>query len=255
VKKLLCAAFGFFFAANSFAKSPDAFDLLFMRNHMAAGFELPFLITNYGDHRGAGDLRLRTLPGFAIKAEYTYNFNKYIGFTSGLKTGVQVFGFEVTAAAGDFSMPEDISRNYFQMIPFFSIPLTVTPRILFSKGNIIQAEFGAAAIFFTEGTSENAMSYRNGVDTEQIFLMKTYYSASPQFALHAGLSYQRVLRSGNIFKAGPVYNYARRAVIDGRYSFHKDDVVVGNGNVFSSFSYFAIEITCIFTRMASLVMN
>lgn len=242
----------FFLAANAIAKTPDAFDLLFMRNHMAAGFEVPFLITGYGDHRGAGGLRLRTLPGFALKAEYTYNFNKYIGLTSGLKTGVQVFGFEVTAAANDFDLPEDAQRKYFQMVPFFSVPLMASPRILISNGNIIQADMGATAIFFPKGASVSTLSHRSGPDVEQIFQMTTSYAASPQFTLHAALSYQRVLKSGNILKAGPVYNYARRAVIEGRYTFHNDDMVVGNGSVRSSFSYFGIEITCIFTRMASL---
>jgi len=252
VKKLLCAPLILSLAAYSIAKTPDAFDLLFLRNHMAAGIEVPFLITGYGDHRGAGEVRLRTLPGFAVKAEYTYNFNKYIGFTSGLKAGVQVFGFGVTAAANDFGMPDDLSRNYFQMVPFFSIPLMVSPRILFGKGNILQTDFGTSAIFFTEGASVSTLSYHNGIDTEQVFQMTTRYSGSPRFMLHAALTYQRVLRSGNVLKAGTVYNYARKAVIDGRYSFHNDDVVVGNGSIYSSFSYFGIELSCIFTRLSSL---
>ena len=70
-----------------------------------------------------GELHLRTLPGFAFKVEYSYNFNSYIGITSGSKMGLQVFGYDVNAEANDFDLPYDLGRKYFQMIPFFSIPL------------------------------------------------------------------------------------------------------------------------------------
>lgn len=254
MKAIICSAFAFAYC-NSTAKVPSDLQLLFLKNHISAGFETPFLITQHKEHKGLGDLSVRTLPGFAFKVEYSYNFNSYIGLTSGAKMGVQVFGFHAGADAKDFDLLNDLSRKYFQMIPFLNLPIMFTPRILISKKNILQADLGASATFFVPGNSLNTLNFKNGVDVEEVFVMKTYFADSPQFTFHTGLSYGVMLKNQNILKAGLAYNFGWKTVIDGHYSFHKDDVIVGYGNIASSFNHFALEVSYVFTRSSFASKN
>lgn len=169
--------------------------------------------------------------------------------------GIQVFGYDANAPANDFDLPKDLGRKYFQMVPFFSIPLMFTPRILISKKNLLQADLGVSAIFFLPSSSVNTLSFRNGVDIEEVFAMTTRFADSPQFTFHTGISYGVVLKNRNIFKTGLAYNFGWRNVINGNYTFHRDDVVVGNGNISSSFNHFALEVSYVFTRASIISRN
>ncbi len=252
VKAILCSAFSLFLCGKSFSQKSSERELLFLKNHIAAGFEIPFLVTQQEEHKGLGSLKVRTLPGFALKVEYTYNFNEYIGITSGSKFGVQIFGYSAAADAENFFISKDLSRKYFQMVPFFSIPLMLNLRIFISERNLLQVDLGAAVTFFTPGNTLSTMSYRNGTATEQVSEMNLHFAEPPQFTLHAGLSYGLVVRNGNILKAGVSYDFGKRKMMKGDYSFHSHDVTVGSGKIFSSLNHLSVGVTYVFTRDVGL---
>ncbi|HXH18220.1 MAG TPA: hypothetical protein VNJ07_03965 [Chitinophagales bacterium] len=252
MKAILCSVFPLLLFATAFARTPSGQELLFLKNHISAGFEIPFLLTQHGEHRGVGHLRLRPLPGLALKAEYTYNFSRHFGITSGAKIGLCTFGFVVTAGADDFDIPADLNRKYFRMLPFLNIPLALNFRLLISDNNILHADAGASALFYAPDNSLTTLTYRDGAVSRQIFEMNAHYAAPPQLIFHAVLSYGRVLKSQNILKAGVVCNFGKKNIMRGDYTFHRDDVVVGSGRVLTSFSHLAIEVCYIFTRASAL---
>lgn len=252
MKTTLCAVLPLIVFANAAAKSSSDFDLLFLKNHIAAGFAIPVLIAGHGEHQGAGTLWLRQLPGFALKAEYAYNFNRHFGITTGSTAGLQVFGFAVHADADDFNMRHDLSRKYFQIMPFFSIPLLLSPRIFISGKSMLQADIGTGIAFIAPGSATATLSYHDAAYTKQIFEMRTRVEDSPQLILHVGLSCGVVVKGGNILKAGVAYDWGKRKTMRGSYTFLDDDIIAGKGTVFTAFSCFAFEFTWVFTRCASL---
>ena len=185
-------------------------------------------------------------------SDYTYNFNEYIGITSGSRVGMKVFGYSAEAKANDFGLPANLSRRFTQMIPFFSLPFFICPRVFFSEKSLLQADIGANITFFAANDLHNSLTYRSGAASEQVFRMDVQHSNQPHFTLHAAISYGHVLKNQNIVKVGAAYDYGRRNIIEGSYSFHDDDVMVGNGKIISDFSFLALEFSYVFTRALSI---
>lgn len=253
VKKILCPALSIFLLCNAAqAKISDAVQLLFLKNHVSAGFAFPVMLAKHESHTGLGQFEMRTLPGFSMQFDYAYNFNPYIGIASGSRMGIKNFGYHASATPGEFAIQKTVKRDYVQVIPFFSIPLLLTPRIFISKRSMLQADVGGSITFFMPAGTINTLNYFDGTDLKRVFEMKLFYKDRPLFMLHAGLSYGLILKSENILKICCSLDYGRSRAIEGRYTFYGDDMKVGYGNMYSSLSSFSVGLNYVFTRAAGI---
>ncbi|MDZ4845631.1 MAG: hypothetical protein SH857_08790 [Chitinophagales bacterium] len=253
VKKLLCPAFSILLLCNAAqAKISDAVQLLFLKNHVSAGFAFPVTLAKQESHTGLGEFEMRTLPGFSMQFDYAYNFNPYIGIASGSRMGIKNFGYHAAATPGEFAIQKTVSRDYVQMIPFFSIPLLLTPRFFISKRSLLQADVGGSITFFIPAGTINTLNYFDGTDMKRVFEMKLFYQDRPLFMLHAGLSYGLILKSENILKICCSIDYGRSRAIEGHYTFYGDDMKVGYGKMYSSLSSVEMGISYVFTRAAGI---
>lgn len=253
VKAFICSAIAIvMLCSNAQAEVSDARRLLFLKNHFSAGFNFPVTLAKHESHRGFGDFRMRTLPGFSMRLDYTYNFNPYIGIASGTAMGFKNFGYHAEATPEEFLIKRKVSKDYTLMLPFFSIPFAITPRIFIAKKHMLQFDLGGSISFFIPAGSIHTLNYFDGKDVKRVFEMKLHYRDNPLFMLHAGLSYGVVLKSQNIFKVCASIDYGRSRAVEGYYTFYGDDMKVGNGRMYSALSSVALGISYVFTRAAGI---
>ncbi len=239
------------FCAAIWAKPNNGRQLLFLKNHFGVGVDLPVMFVDHLYHHGLGELNIITVPGVNLKFDYIYNFNEYCGISTGARMGLRIFRYDAAADASDFNIPNDVEKEFVQLIPFIMLPLYVNPRIFVKDKHSLQMDFGANVTFFTFGSTIGTMNYYDGKEMKPVFEMRMHQNGVPQISMHTGISYGMLLKNSNMMKFGVAYDYSRRTIIEGEYSFNNDDITIGSGKIASSMSYLSIEFSYILTRATS----
>ncbi len=250
--KFFCSIFLLSLTLFSRAEQSPGIQLLFLKNHLSAGVDFPVLFVKHQQHTGAGKLQVKHLPGFSFSFDYAVHFNPNLSFVTGARAGVKMFGYEAEAESKNFNIPENLFRNYRQMISSLTIPLIVQPRIFIGTKSMLEANLGAKVNFFIPAGNINSWTYREGGDLKPLFDMHIRYSGLPQVLLHGALTYGHVLKNQNILKWSLAYDFGFNQTLTGTYAFHNDDITIGNGRITSSMNSILLSVAYVFTRAGSL---